>query len=206
MAKQTNQLVPVWRFLVMALGLLALAILLVWRTLHLQVLNNDRGREFLQGQGNARTIRTEKIPAHRGMITDRNGEPLAVSTPVASIWADPSELSATPERLPELARVLRWAGSRLDEDLRARASLDLDAGVRLPVDTSAAIQTEGVLGDQFIALEPGDSDPEEVALAAISTGTVTVSGPQTKSPTPSETMPEGFRMNRRSSRAQSVEL
>ena len=106
MAKQTEQLVPVWRFLVMALGLLALAILLMWRTLHLQVLNNDRGREFLQGQGNARTIRTEKIPAHRGMITDRNGEPLAVSTPVASVWADPKELSASIERLPELAHLL----------------------------------------------------------------------------------------------------
>ncbi|HCS28341.1 MAG TPA: cell division protein, partial [Spongiibacteraceae bacterium] len=106
MAKQTSQLVPVWRFLVMALGLLALAILLMWRTLHLQVLNNDRGREFLQGQGNARTIRTEKIPAHRGMITDRNGEPLAVSTPVASIWADPKELSTALDRLPELARLL----------------------------------------------------------------------------------------------------
>lgn len=115
MAKQTKQLVPVWRFLVMALGLLALAILLVWRTLHLQVLNDDRGREFLQGQGNARTIRTEKIPAHRGMITDRNGEPLAVSTPVASLWADPKELSAALDRLPELARLLNVDVRQLKE-------------------------------------------------------------------------------------------
>lgn len=115
MAKQISQLVPVWRFLVMALGLLALAILLMWRTLHLQVLDNDRGREFLQGQGNARTIRTEKIPAHRGMITDRNGEPLAVSTPVASIWADPKELSTALDRLPELARLLGVDARQLKE-------------------------------------------------------------------------------------------
>lgn len=115
MAKQTKQLVPVWRFLVMALGLLALAILLVWRTVNLQVLNDDRGREFLQGQGNARTIRTEKIPAHRGMITDRNGEPLAVSTPVASLWADPKELSAALERMPELARLLGVDARQLTE-------------------------------------------------------------------------------------------
>ncbi|WP_327124707.1 hypothetical protein [Nitrincola sp. A-D6] len=43
-------------------------------------------QEFLQNQGDARTIRTMLIPAHRGLITDRNGEPLAVSAPVASIW------------------------------------------------------------------------------------------------------------------------
>lgn len=118
MAKQTNQLVPVWRFLVMALGLLALAILLVWRTLNLQVLNDDRGREFLQGQGNARTIRTEKIPAHRGMITDRNGEPLAVSTPVASIWGDPKELSTALDRLPELAQLLGVDARQLKEKVK----------------------------------------------------------------------------------------
>ncbi|MDP1165035.1 hypothetical protein Q6281_26355, partial [Klebsiella pneumoniae] len=44
---------------------------------------------FLRSQGDARTLRTMLIPAHRGLITDRNGEPLAVSAPVATIWADP---------------------------------------------------------------------------------------------------------------------
>ena len=106
MAKQVTEPVPVWRLLVMVLGLAALACMLVWRTLHLQVLDADRGRDFLQGQGNARTIRTEQIPAHRGMITDRHGEPLAVSTPVASIWADPKELVGAMGRVPELAQLL----------------------------------------------------------------------------------------------------
>jgi phospholipid/cholesterol/gamma-HCH transport system substrate-binding protein len=46
----------------------------------------------------------------------------------------------------------------LDELLRARVSLDLDAGLELPVDSSAAVRTSGVLGDQFIALEPGGED------------------------------------------------
>lgn len=50
----------------------------------------------------------------------------------------------------------------LAEDLRARVSLDVDAGLKLPDDTSAAIRTSGLLGDQFIALEPGGS---EVLLA-----------------------------------------
>lgn len=117
MAKQVTEPVPVWRLLVMVLGLAALACMLVWRTLHLQVLDADRGREFLQGQGNARTIRTEQIPAHRGMITDRNGEPLAVSTPVASIWADPKELVAAMGRLPELAQLLGLNRDELREKI-----------------------------------------------------------------------------------------
>lgn len=43
----------------------------------------------------------------------------------------------------------------LDADLRARVQLDLDRGLELPVDSAAAIRTSGLLGDQFIALEPG---------------------------------------------------
>jgi phospholipid/cholesterol/gamma-HCH transport system substrate-binding protein len=46
----------------------------------------------------------------------------------------------------------------LDEDLRARVALDLDARLELPVDSSAAIRTAGLLGDQFVSLEPGAED------------------------------------------------
>ncbi|WP_372764774.1 peptidoglycan D,D-transpeptidase FtsI family protein [Litorivivens sp.] len=120
--KQTVQLVPIWRFMVMALGLLSLAILLVWRTLNLQILDADRGREFLQGQGNARTIRSESIPAHRGMIVDRHGEPLAVSTPVASIWADPKELIQAMGRVPELARLLELDSASLNKKISSLSS------------------------------------------------------------------------------------
>jgi cell division protein FtsI (penicillin-binding protein 3) len=95
-----------WRFRIVLAGLSVLALLLVWRALTLQVLDVDRGYRFLQGQGDARTIRTESIPAHRGMITDRNGEPLAVSTPVASIWANPQELMQAEQRVGELAAAL----------------------------------------------------------------------------------------------------
>ncbi|OZT74013.1 peptidoglycan D,D-transpeptidase FtsI family protein [Vreelandella boliviensis] len=73
-------------FILLAVGL-ALAILIGRITL-LQVID----RPFLQSQGDARTLRHEAIPAHRGMITDRNGEPLAISTPVVTIWANPQEL------------------------------------------------------------------------------------------------------------------
>lgn len=81
-----------WRFYVV-LVLLAIAVAaLVIRVVLLQVLNlENRGQNFLEKQGDIRTIRSEIIPAHRGMIVDRNGEPLAVSTPVASIWVNPKE-------------------------------------------------------------------------------------------------------------------
>ena len=72
------------------------------RILYLQV---DQ-REFLAAQGDDRYLRTVEITAHRGMITDRHGEPLAVSTPVDSIWANPGDLAPALDRLPELAEVV----------------------------------------------------------------------------------------------------
>ena len=82
-----------WRFYAILLLLLSLLGGLVWHLVSLQVLRDEqRGFEFLQAQGTARTLRTQTETAMRGMITDRYGEPLAVSTPVTSIWADPQKL------------------------------------------------------------------------------------------------------------------
>jgi len=75
---------------------------LVARAVHLQVLNT----EFLSHEGHARHLRTEQISAHRGTITDRNGEPLAISTPVDSVWANPKELALAEDKMPRLARIL----------------------------------------------------------------------------------------------------
>ena len=75
---------------------------LVARSVHLQVLNRD----FLNQEADTRHLRTEKISAHRGSITDRNGEPIAISTPVDSVWANPKELAAAVDRLPQLAVAL----------------------------------------------------------------------------------------------------
>ena len=81
-------------------GLLASS--LIARAVHLQVFNKD----FLNKQADTRHLRVEKISAHRGTITDRNGEPLAISTPVDSIWANPKELAPAVDDVPQLARVL----------------------------------------------------------------------------------------------------
>lgn len=73
----------------LVLGLVILGLLLLaGRIVTLHVVD----RTFLQGQGDARTLRTESLTAHRGMITDRHGEPLAISTPVVTLWANPQEL------------------------------------------------------------------------------------------------------------------
>lgn len=76
---------------------------LVWRMLDLTVLH----RQFLQGQGDARSLRTIDIPAHRGMITDRLGTPLAVSTPVQSVWLNPKTFAPDKGQFMELSHLLR---------------------------------------------------------------------------------------------------
>ena len=75
---------------------------LVARAVHLQVLDTD----FLTKQADSRHLRTEKISAHRGTITDRNGEPLAISTPVDSIWVNPKQFAPAIDSVPDLARAL----------------------------------------------------------------------------------------------------
>ncbi len=75
---------------------------LVARAVHLQVLDKD----FLNQQADTRHLRTEKISAHRGTITDRYGEPLAISTPVDSIWANPKEFATAVDNVPQLAKAL----------------------------------------------------------------------------------------------------
>jgi len=86
-----------WRFYFVQTVLAALVLLVVWRVVSLQVLDKD----FLIDQGTSRWQRIEVVNAPRGMLTDRHGEPVAVSTPVVSVWADPRELRE--EDLPALA-------------------------------------------------------------------------------------------------------
>ena len=105
-----------WRLYLMAGLLVSLAVLLIGRVLSLQILDTERGYAFLQDQGEMRSLRSAEIPAYRGVITDRRGEPLAVSTPVISIWANPKFLQGS-ERIPELAAALGMELSTLEEKL-----------------------------------------------------------------------------------------
>ncbi|WP_278407691.1 peptidoglycan D,D-transpeptidase FtsI family protein [Pseudomonas rhodesiae] len=107
-----------WRFR-LVLGLLALMVgAIAWRIVDLQVVDRD----FLIGQGDARSLRHIPIPAHRGLITDRNGEPLAVSTPVTTLWANAKELQVAKDRWPALAAALGQDPKALAERLEAQAN------------------------------------------------------------------------------------
>ena len=76
---------------------------LAGRAVQLQLVQH----RFLAGQGDARFLRVADIAAHRGTISDRQGEPLAVSTPVDSVWVNPQELAGNSEQLPRLARATK---------------------------------------------------------------------------------------------------
>jgi cell division protein FtsI (penicillin-binding protein 3) len=119
MKRVVSQPATLWRLYLVAGVLSFLFVLLVWRVLSLQILDMEHGREFLQGQGAMRTVRTAEIPAYRGVISDRRGEPLAVSTPVVSIWANPTILKDSP-RLAELAQALGMELSVLQSKLAQR--------------------------------------------------------------------------------------
>ncbi|WP_185752773.1 penicillin-binding protein 2 [Pseudomonas fluorescens] len=107
-----------WRFrlVVGLLGVMVAAI--AWRIIDLQVVD----RAFLKGQGDARSVRHIPIPAHRGLITDRNGEPLAVSTPVTTLWANAKEMQTAKEKWPALAAALGQDPKALAERLEAQAN------------------------------------------------------------------------------------
>ena len=75
---------------------------LLGRGVYLQGIHND----FLQKKGDARYSRVIEVSAHRGMISDRNGEPLAVSTPVESVWASPTDVEADRRQVKKLAQIL----------------------------------------------------------------------------------------------------
>lgn len=89
----------------------------VWRAVDQQIFETD----FLQHEGERRHLRVVKVPAHRGMILDRRGEPLAVSTPVSSIWANPRVISTKAEDLSALAKALGRDVKGLQQQLRRRS-------------------------------------------------------------------------------------
>ncbi|MGA7750005.1 MAG: penicillin-binding protein 2 [Gallionella sp.] len=93
---------PGWRASALFVTLLAGLAGLLGRGVYLQGIHN----EFLQEKGNARYSRVIEVSAHRGMISDRNGEPLAVSTPVESVWASPPDVEADRRQVKKLAQIL----------------------------------------------------------------------------------------------------
>lgn len=104
---------PLWRAWVVVTLLLLWFIALLVRSIYLQALNND----FLLQKGDARYSRVIEISAHRGMITDRQGEPLAISTPVESVWASPQDIELSAEKKHRLAKLLDMSKAEIDKRL-----------------------------------------------------------------------------------------
>lgn len=114
---QPNGSLHPWRFR-LVIGVLAVcSALIAWRIVELQVMDGG----FLKNQGDKRSMRHTVIPAHRGLVTDRHGEPLAVSTPVLTLWANPSVLINHQARWAELAESLGTDPKTFAERLRANA-------------------------------------------------------------------------------------
>ncbi|MFT0213205.1 penicillin-binding transpeptidase domain-containing protein [Pseudomonas sp. F1_0610] len=104
-------------------------------------------QSFLAAEGDARSLRYSVIPAHRGLITDRNGEPLAVSTPMSTIWVNPQELVQDRARWPELASALGMPLDSLSKTIDDRASrLYYELKKGLPPEVGMQVAALGIAG------------------------------------------------------------
>ncbi|MCQ8104159.1 penicillin-binding protein 2 [Methylomonas sp. SURF-2] len=111
---------PIRRKLLLGTMLTAM-LTLTGRAMHLQVFD----KEFLQDKGDLQHIGIVDVPAYRGQIKDRNGEPLAISTPVQSIWMNMRQLKdSEKDKLAQMAQILGMT----DKDMLA--FLKKEAGKR----------------------------------------------------------------------------
>ena len=133
---------------VVAACVVALAAGLAWRVVDLQLNHNA----FLTDEGDARHLRIEKIPAYRGMLLDRNGEPLAVSTPLASVWVNPQELAESRASWPRLETALALAPGAIEKVYEERREREF-VYLRRHVDPSTA-EAVGSLEIDAVHLKP----------------------------------------------------
>jgi cell division protein FtsI (penicillin-binding protein 3) len=133
---------PVWRArFVLALLLLAFGVLGA-RSLYLQAMRTD----FLQEKGDARYSRVIDVPATRGKIVDRHGDALAVSTPVKSVWAIPSDAQFPGTEKRKLAQLLGMDSSELDRKLADPTRDFVYLKRQLPPQTADAVAALGLQG------------------------------------------------------------
>lgn len=134
---------PVSRLYAFLLVFLLCSIALVARAVNLQIVDT----EFLQDQGEARYLREVVVPTRRGNILDRNGEPLAVSTPVDSVWVNPKMLLQSPEDIQPLADLLAVDADEIERRLTQRSTREFVwLRRRLHPDVAAQIKALGLHG------------------------------------------------------------
>lgn len=134
-----------WRMRVV-LGCLFLGFAaLAGKALHLQLWQND----FLTREGNKRFMRHVPIPAHRGMLTDRNGEPLAISVPTETITLNPREAEASPQQIAQLARVLNVKPSDLQKRFASKQHAFVYLKRQVSQEEADAVRALGMPGIGF---------------------------------------------------------
>ena len=109
-----------WRLYLVLSMMFVCVMVIAWKVSTLHITERD----FLQDQGDARTIRNVPLAANRGLITDRNGEPLAVSTPVQSIWVNPGEMTGEIASIEKLAEQLELNAEVLELNINKKANLE----------------------------------------------------------------------------------
>jgi cell division protein FtsI (penicillin-binding protein 3) len=117
MSSNQDNMAPVSRLYAFLLVFLLCSVALVARAMNLQIVDTEE----LQEQGAARYLREVVVPTRRGNILDRNGEPLAVSTPVDSVWVNPKELLQYQEDIEPLAGLLGFEAEEVERRLTQRS-------------------------------------------------------------------------------------
>ncbi|MGH8727324.1 MAG: peptidoglycan D,D-transpeptidase FtsI family protein [Burkholderiales bacterium] len=133
---------PAWRSRALLLALLLAFVSLTARAVYLQGMNHD----FYRKKGEERYTHVLKVSEHRGMITDRHGEPLAISTPMESAWLNPKEVEFAKGSLAKLARILDM---RPDEIRKIASAEDRNFAYlkrRLPPEVAKAVVALGIPG------------------------------------------------------------
>jgi cell division protein FtsI (penicillin-binding protein 3) len=133
---------PAWRARLALFALLAAFAVLAGRSVYLQSVNTG----FLQEKGEQRYSRVLEVPATRGRVLDRNGEALAISTPVKSVWAIPEDFSATPAQLKSLAALLSMAPRELERKFADAEREFVYLKRQIPPETAARVAALGIPG------------------------------------------------------------
>ena len=144
--KSVKAVIPRWRYYLVMLFLASLPLMLLGKIAQLQILPSEaRGVDFLQSQGDNRSIRTVVIPAYRGVITDRNGQPLAVSTPVAAVFVNPQQIQE--KDIARLSDEMGLVESQLKSRLsRYRHKSFMYLARQLPIDRAERILDLNIAG------------------------------------------------------------
>ena len=139
---------PVWRARFVLAAFLAAFVVVLGRSVYLQTTRSN----FLREMGEARYSRVLVIPATRGRILDRGGEPLAISTPVKSVWAIPRDVHASARQLASLGRILGMKPRDITRRLAADPDGDFMYLKRLippqRAERVAALHIKGIYLDQ----------------------------------------------------------